>query len=169
MNIPSFPLAHARAARKTHPSLTVDRSVYTCCGVRASGLRKKNWEAIDAQRIRGIVYTGKESAVMVFSERIVPSLVAAVVLLISHAGCVQDQAPGDGYVICTEETIDGVHNPFFANRPMYSANERPLMDSRDYNRLLQESGDAYVPWQSLDRDHNNTNMVVTEVRTIPPL
>ncbi|CAI8052150.1 hypothetical protein GBAR_LOCUS28543 [Geodia barretti] len=45
---------------------------------------------------------------------------------------------------------------------MYSVNERPLMDSRDYNRLLQESGDAYVPWQSLDWDNNNTNMFVTE-------
>ena len=88
------------------------------------------------------------------------------VLLISHAGCVQDQAPGDGVDICTDEIVDGEPNPFFANRPMYSVSERPLMDSRDYNRLLQESGDAYVPWQSLDRDNNNTNMVVTEVRTI---
>ena len=99
-------------------------------------------------------------------ERIVPSLVAVVVLFIGHAGCVQDQAPGDGVDICTEETIDGVPNPFFALRPMYSANERPLMDSRDYNRLLRESGDAYIPWQMLDRDNNNTNIVVTEVRAI---
>ena len=106
---------------------------------------------------------------MVFSERIFPSLLAVVVLFIGHASCVQDQAPGDGVDICIEEIINGEQNPFFANRPMYSANERPLMDSRDYNRLLQESGDAYVPWQSLDKDHNNTNMVVTEVRTIPPL
>ena len=98
--------------------------------------------------------------------RIVPGLVVVVVLLISHAGCVQDQAPGDGYDICTEETINGMPNHFFANRPMYSANERPLMDSRDYNRLLQESGNAYVPWQSVDRDNNNTNMVVTEVREV---
>ncbi|CAI8027349.1 Ephrin type-A receptor 4-B [Geodia barretti] len=59
-------------------------------------------------------------------------------------------------------SFNGEPNPFFANRPMYSVNERPLMDSRDYNRLLQESGDAYVPWQSLDRDNNNTNMVVTK-------
>ena len=103
---------------------------------------------------------------MPFPERIVPSFVV-VVLLISHAGCVQDQAPGDGVAICTEEIVNGEPNPFFAIHPMYSANERPLMDSRDYNRLLQESGDAYVPWQSVDRDNNNTNMVVTEVRTIP--
>ena len=112
------------------------------------------------------IYTGKESALMAFSERIVSSFVVVVVLLISHAGCVQDQAPGDGVAICAEEIVNGEPNPFFSNRPVYSANERPLMDSRDYNRLLQESGDAYVPWQSLDRDNNNTNMVVTEVRTI---
>ena len=103
---------------------------------------------------------------MVFSELIVPGLAAVVVLFIGHAGCVQDQAPGDGVDICTEGIVNGEPNPFFANRPVYSVNERPLMDSRDYNRLLQESGDAYVPWQSLDRDNNNTNMVVTEVRTI---
>ena len=106
---------------------------------------------------------------MAFSERIVPGLVAVVVLLISHAGCVQDQAPGDGVDICTKEIVNGMPNPFFANRPMYSDNERPLMDSRDYNRLIQESGDAYVPWQRLDRDTNNTNMVVTQVRTIATL
>ena len=114
-----------------------------------------------------MIYTGKESVVMAFSERIVAGLVAVVhVLLISHAGCVQDKAPGDGVAICTEEIINGEPNPFFANRPMYSDNERPLMDSRDYNRLLQESGGAYVPWQMLDRDNNNTNGVITEVRTI---
>ena len=89
------------------------------------------------------------------------------VLLISHAGCIQDQAPGDGAALCTDDMIIGEPNPFFGNHPVYSATERPLMDSRDYNRLLQESGDAYVPWQSLDRDHNNTNMVITEVRAIP--
>ena len=115
------------------------------------------------------IYTGKESVVMAFPERIVPGLVAVVVLLISHAGCVQDQAPGDGVDICTDEIFNGEPNPFFANRPMYSVNERPLMDSRDYNRLLQESGDAYVPWQSLDMDNNNTNMVATKVRTIATL
>ena len=101
---------------------------------------------------------------MVFSERIVPSFVAVAVLLISHAGCVQDQAPGNGVDICTEEIVNGMSNPFFANRPMYSVNERPLVDSRDYNRLLQASGDAYVPWQSVDRDNNNTIEDVTRVR-----
>ena len=91
------------------------------------------------------------------------------VLLISHAGCVQDQAPGDGVDICTDEMVNGEPNPFFANRPMNFVNERPLMDSRDYNCLLQDSGDTYVPWQSLDRDNNNTNMFLTEVRAIPLL
>ena len=89
-----------------------------------------------------------------------------VLVLVGRVSCVQDQAPGDGVDICTEEIVGGMLNPFFANRPVYSANERPLMDSRDYNRLLQASGEAYVPWQSLDRDNNNTNMAVTQVRTI---
>ena len=99
---------------------------------------------------------------MVFSERIVPCLV--LVLLIGHAGhSIRDQTPGDGDATCTDEIIDGVANPFFANRPVYSASERPLMDSRDYKHLLQGSGDVYVPWQSVDRDNNNTNEVVTRV------
>ena len=93
-------------------------------------------------------------------------VVLCPLLLAGHAGCVQDQAPGDGVAICTDEIVNGEPNPFFANRPMYSVNERPLMDSRDYNRLLQASGEAYVPWQSLDRDNNNTIDLVTEVRTI---
>ena len=108
---------------------------------------------------------------MVYSVRIKTFTLVVLwpVLLTGHTGCVQDQVPGDGAVICTEEIVNGEPNPFFANRPMYSVNERPLMDSRDYNRLLQESGDAYVPWQSLDRDNNNTNIVVTEVRAVPIL
>ena len=96
---------------------------------------------------------------IVFSERIVPGLAAVVVLFIGHAGCVQDQAPGDGVDICTKEIVNGMPNPFFANRPMYSDNERPLMDSRDYNRLLQKSGNAYVPWQSVDRDTEDVTRV----------
>ena len=67
----------------------------------------------------------------------------------------RDQAPGDGDAICTDEIVDGMANPFFANRPVYSASERPLMDSSDYNHLLQGSG-VYIPWQSVDRDNNNT-------------
>ena len=99
---------------------------------------------------------------MVFPERIVACLV--LVLLMGHAGhSIRDQAPGDGDALCTEEIVDGMTNPFFANRPMYSASERPLMDSRDYVRLLQGSGDVYVPWQSVDRDNNNTNEEVTRV------
>ena len=85
-----------------------------------------------------------------------------LVFILSH--CIEGQAPGDGAPLCTEEIIDGIPNPFFNNHPVYTANERPLMDSRDYIRLLQESGTAYIPWQSVDRDNNNTVDVVTEVR-----
>ena len=55
--------------------------------------------------------------------------------------------------VYTDEIIDGVTNPFFANHPVYSASEQPLMDSRDYNRLLQGSNGVYIPWQSVDRDN----------------
>ena len=68
------------------------------------------------------------------------------------------------HCVYTEKTIDGTPNPFFALHPVYTARERPLMDSRDYIRLLLESGDIYIPWQSVDRDNNNTGDVVTEVR-----
>ena len=102
----------------------------------------------------------KEGAVMVFSEQIVACLV--LVLLIGHAGHTSAQAPGDGHAICTDEILEGTTNPFFANRPVYSASERPLMDSRDYNHLLQGSS-VYIPWQSVDRDNNNTIQDVTRV------
>ena len=85
-------------------------------------------------------------------------------LWLRHANSVEGQAPGDGDELCTEETLDGMSNPVFAIHPVYSASERPLMDSRDYIRLLQESGDAYIPWQSVDRDSNNAGEVVTKVR-----
>ena len=82
-----------------------------------------------------------------------------------HAGhSIRDEAPGHGDAICTDEIIDGVANPYFANRPVYSPNERPLMDSSDYNRLLQGTGDTYLPWQSVDMDNNNTNEGVTRMR-----
>ena len=80
--------------------------------------------------------------------------------------CIEGQAPGDGDALCTEETINGMLNPFFNNRPVYSARERPLMDSRDYTRLLQESGNAYVPWQSVNRDNSNTGDALTEVKRL---
>ena len=105
----------------------------------------------------------EEDKQMLNYERIT-SLVLIILLAVHVGHCLRDQAPGDGDAICTEEFIDRMTNPFFANRPAYSASERPLMDSRDYNRLLQESGDAYVPWQSIDRDNNNTNDVITEVK-----
>ena len=77
---------------------------------------------------------------------------------------VQGQAPGDDDALCTEETIGGIPNPFFTNHPVYYVRKRPLMDSRDYVRLLQESGYVYVPWQSADRDNNNIGDGHTEVR-----
>ena len=99
---------------------------------------------------------------MVFSERVVACIV--FVLLIGHAGrCIRDQAPEDGDALCTAEIVNGMTNPFFANHPVYSASERPLMDSRDYVRLLQGSGDVYVPWQSVDRDTNNSAEFITGV------
>ena len=87
-------------------------------------------------------------------------------LVFGLANGIEGQAPGDRDALRTEETIDGTPNPFFNNHPVYSARERPLMDSRDYVRLLQESGTAYVPWQSVDRDNNNTvDVIITEVRS----
>ena len=74
------------------------------------------------------------------------------------------QAPGDGDPLCTDEVVNGMTNPFFFNRPTYSASERPLMDSRDYVGLLQ--GTDNPPWQSVDNDSNNTLGVVTEVRIV---
>lgn len=78
--------------------------------------------------------------------------------------CIQGQAPGDGDPLCTEEIVDGMHNLFFANHPVYSSNERPLMDSRDYLRLLQSSGGVYLPWQSVDKDNINSEDLVSRVR-----
>ena len=107
----------------------------------------------------------RESGVMVLQSRKighrhVPVVVLWAILLI---GPVRAQAPGDGDAICTDEIFDGVTNPFFAIHPVYSASDRPLMDSRDYNRLLHESGNVYIPWQSVDRDNNNTNEALTRV------
>ena len=89
-------------------------------------------------------------------------------LVFGLSDCIEGQAPGDGDPLCTEETIYGMSNPFFAIHPVYSARERPLMDSRDYVRLLQESGDVYIPWQSVDRDNNNTGDALTEVKRLWP-
>ena len=90
-----------------------------------------------------------------------PVVVLWAILLI---GRVRAQAPGDGDAVCTDEIVDGVTNPFFANHPVYSASERPLMDSRNYNRLLQGSDGVYIPWQSVDRDNNNSAGITTEVK-----
>ena len=86
-------------------------------------------------------------------------------LVFSFVCCVVSQAPGDGDPLCVDEVIDGEENPFFALRPSYAHNVRPLMDSRDYIVLLTATGGemAHIPWQQVDNDNNNTNEVVTEV------
>ena len=71
------------------------------------------------------------------------------------------QAPGDGEPICTEEVVNEMMSPYFATRPAYSPNERPLMDSRDYIGLLQ--GGNNLPWRTVDNDDNNTVGVATAV------
>ena len=85
-------------------------------------------------------------------------------LMLRLSGSIEGQAPGDGDPLCTKEFIDGIQNLFFALHPVYSASERPLMESIDHVRLLQESGNVYIPWQSVDRDNNNTGDAFTEVR-----
>ena len=82
-------------------------------------------------------------------------------LFLSVVPRTEAQAPGDGDSICTDEFLDGMPNPFFALRPTYSPNERPLMDSRDYVGLLQ--GGDNIPWQSVDNDDNNTAEATTAV------
>ena len=86
-----------------------------------------------------------------------------LVLVLSFVSCVFSQAPGDGDPICVEPLlINGNPNPFFALHPTYAANERPLMDSREYSGLLQ--GRNPPVWQHVDNDNNNTGGVVTNVR-----
>ena len=96
------------------------------------------------------------------SVTLVASMAVRVVLVLSFVTCVLSQAPGDGEPICVQEVIDGLANPFFALHPAYPANERPLMDSRDYTGLLQ-AGNPPV-WQHVDNDNNNTITDVTNVR-----
>ena len=107
----------------------------------------------------------KNKRAVVF-KRVMPRLVGLWLgLVFGFLDSIEGQAPGDGDPLCTEQFINGTPNPFFNNHPVYSARERPLMDSRDYIRLLQESGNVYIPWQSVDRDNNNSGGFVTEVRS----
>ena len=85
-----------------------------------------------------------------------------LVLVLSFVSCVLSQAPGDGDPLCVQEVVDGITSPFFALHPTYPANERPLMDSRDYIALLQW-GNPPV-WQQVDNDQNNTAEDATNVR-----
>ena len=81
-------------------------------------------------------------------------------LFVSFVSRALSQAPGDGDSFCVDATINGVPNVFFTNIT-YPANERPLMDSRDYVTLLDGSN---PPWQQVDNDNNNTNELATHVR-----
>ena len=85
---------------------------------------------------------------------------AWVAFFVSFVNYVVSQAPGDGDSFCVDATINGVPNSFFTNIT-YPANERPLMDSRDYVGLLNGPN---PPWQQVDNDNNNTGDVVTNVR-----
>ena len=88
------------------------------------------------------------------------AVVLYVGFFLSVVSRTEAQAPGDGDPICTEEVVNGMMSPYFAIRPAYSPNQRPLIDSRDYVGLLQ-GGD--IPWQSIDIDNNNTAGVATAV------
>ena len=88
-----------------------------------------------------------------------------LLILATALGRSLSQAPGDGSSYCFQENIDSVSNPFFATRPVYAANVRPLMDSRDYMTLL--IGEDAV-WQHVDADSNNMQGVATHVSCNPP-
>ena len=79
---------------------------------------------------------------------------------VSFLSRVLSQAPGDGDSFCVDAIINGVPNVFFTNIT-YPADERPLMDSRDYVTLLQ--GDN-PKWQQVDNDNNNDHEISTHVR-----
>ena len=85
-----------------------------------------------------------------------------LVLVLSFVSCVLSQAPGDGDPACIQAFVNGITSLFFPLHPTYPANERPLMDSRDYVGLLQ--GAEPPVWQHVDNDNNNTITGVTNVR-----
>ena len=141
--------------RRSHPPLSALKQ----------RMRHSPRAVIGIDRASGSARSRSESDVMVLRSRRMghrPVVVMWAILLLGHAGrCIRDQAPGDGHAICTDDIIDGMTNLFIANHPVYSASERPLMDSRDYNHLLWGSDGVYIPWQ---RDNNNSIQVITEVR-----
>ncbi len=70
--------------------------------------------------------------------------------LVSWGHC---QAPGDGDSICLSGDLARLH-------PVYPNTFKPLMDSRDYRNLLEES-DAV--WQQVDVDGPGVGTLVTSV------
>ena len=87
-------------------------------------------------------------------------------LTASVVSCVFSQAPGDGDSLCVDPVVNNgtalVPNVFFAQRPPYPANVRPLMDSRDYLILLD---DPNPTWQQVDNDTSNDGTTATHVST----
>ena len=87
-----------------------------------------------------------------------------LVIYVSFVSRVLSQAPGDGHSFCLDATINGEPSMFFKNIT-YPANERPLMDSRNYVTLLEQDTGIYSPpWQQVDNDNNNDDEIATHVR-----
>ena len=85
-----------------------------------------------------------------------------LVFFVSFVSRALSQAPGDGDSFCVDPILNGVPNVFFTNIT-YPANERSLMDSRDYVALL---GGPNPTWQQVNNDNNNTDFIATHVRYI---
>ena len=81
-------------------------------------------------------------------------LAAAILCVLFSVNPANSQAPGDGDDACTEK-LDG-------SLPMHV---HPLMDSRDYERLISTDGIDSV-WQTLDKDENNEMGTQTQVQCI---
>ena len=76
---------------------------------------------------------------------------ASLLVLVHH---VLAQAPGDRDVLCVDPG-----SSFFIPRPNYPPSLRVLLDSRDYENLLQGPGPSpasAAAWQQVDNDNNNT-------------
>ena len=87
-----------------------------------------------------------------------------LLVVASTLSCVFTQAPGDSASLCVEKLYSNgttlVPNPFFALHPVYRANVRQLMDSRDYVNLLDTPNPV---WQQVDNDTNNAADTYTSV------
>ena len=113
-----------------------------------------------AQRNFFIAYEPFSIMIVVFDYNMDFKLLSIACLV----SCVFSQAPGDGDSLCVDPLIDNATaltpNPFFALRPNYPANVRPLIDSRDYLSLLDDPNPA---WQQVDNDTSNSGGGSTHV------